>query len=370
MQWQDFFLKQLNDVRPYEPGMREEQIRDIAQVDVIHKLSSNECPYPPFDTALKAMGACLPLLNEYADGSQYDLKARLAQKYGVEQKQVMVGNGANELLCLLAQSCLDTTARVAYCWPSFVVYKMSAQLAGAQFDEAPLTPDGRYDLQALLAAIQPNTKIVYICSPNNPSGGVVTRAEFAQFMAAVPAHVLVVVDNAYIEFIGDEDAFDPMEYFDGVRPLVVLRSFSKIYGMAGARVGYGFAPTTVVEAIDKVREPFNVNTVAQVGALASLDDEVELARRRTANAAQRTQLYELFDRLGLRYYQSSANFVWVFLPDAQQVFEQLLRRGVIVRPFPGAATAAGANAGGLRVGVGNSKDTAATIAAFEELFAS
>jgi histidinol-phosphate aminotransferase len=360
MQWQSFFRKQLQDVRPYQPGMREEQIRNIAKTEYIHKLSSNESPDPPFPSAIKAMQACLPLLNEYSDGAAYDLKKRIAEKYGVEQTQVMAGNGANELLCLLAEACLDGNHRVAYCWPSFVVYKMSAQIAGARFDEVPLADDGSFNLDALLAAIKPSTKIVYICSPNNPTGGVVSKAAFDKFINAVPSHVLVVIDNAYIEFVGDEDTFDAMEYFDGVRPLVVLRSFSKIYGLAGVRIGYGFAPAEVVEAIDKVREPFNVNTVAQVGALACIDDNDEIVRRRDNNSRQRARLYKIFDRLSLRYYKSSANFVWVFLPNPEQTFKDLLERGVIVRSF--------GPAGGLRIGVGDSRATLTTIEAFEQLF--
>jgi histidinol-phosphate aminotransferase len=306
------------------------------------------------------MTECLPLLNEYSDGSVHDLKARIAEKYGVPTSQIMFGNGANELLCLLGEACLDASHRVAYCWPSFVVYQMSAQLAGAHFDQIALDSNGAFDLEALLAAIKPSTKIVYICSPNNPTGGVVSRAAFAKFMAEVPSHVLVVVDNAYLEFMDGEDTFDAMEYFDGVRPLVVLRSFSKIYGLAGARIGYGFAPEPVVQAIDKVREPFNVNTVAQVGALACIDDDQELARRRENNSRQRARLYKIFDKLGLHYYKSSANFVWVDLPDPQQTFQDLLERGVIVRAF--------GPAGGLRIGVGDSRATLTTIEAFEQLF--
>jgi histidinol-phosphate aminotransferase len=225
----------------------------------------------------------------------------------------------------------------------------------------PLRDDGGFDLDALLSAITERTKIVYICCPNNPTGGIVGQREFDEFMAAVPAHVLVVVDNAYLEFVEEcEDAFDPFVHYDGQRPLVILRTFSKMYALAGARVGYGFAPEPVVQAVNKVREPFNVNTVAQVGAVACLDDAAELGRRRAANSIERSRLFDVFERLGLRYYLSSANFVWVYVPDTQAVFEVLLARGIIVRPF--------AAAGGLRVGVGTTAATDATIKAFEELF--
>ncbi|MDR1357834.1 MAG: histidinol-phosphate transaminase [Coriobacteriales bacterium] len=362
MNWTSFFKSELEPIQPYQPGLREEQIREIAQVPSIHKLSSNESPFPPFPSALEAMRSCLSELNEYSDGSCYALKQGLAVEYGVPVDQIMVGNGTNELLMLLAEACLTPGSRVAYCWPSFIVYRMGAQVAGAAYDEVPLTTDGRFDTDALLRAIRPETKMVALCSPNNPSGGIITQAEYERFMAAVPEQVLVVLDLAYTEFATDSEHLAPLSWYDGVRPLVVLHTFSKIYGLAGVRVGYGFAPKPVVEAVDKLREPFNVNTVAQVGALASLGQDEELERRRAENALERTRLSEAFDRLGLAYYASQANFVWVFVPEPERSFEQLLERGIIVRAFPGG--------GGLRVGVGNHEDTLATIEAFDQLFGS
>ncbi|MDR1088072.1 MAG: histidinol-phosphate transaminase [Coriobacteriales bacterium] len=362
MDWTSFFRSELTPIRPYEPGLREEQICGIAQTPSIHKLSSNESPYPPFPTALEAMQQCLPELNRYSDGSSYALRQGLSAEYGVPLEQIMVGNGTNELLMLLAQACLTPKSRVAYCWPSFIVYRMGAQVAGAVYDELPLTADGRFDTDALLRAITPDTKLVILCSPNNPSGGIVMQEEYERFMAAVPDHVLVVLDLAYTEFVTESEHLAALSCYDGVRPLVVFHTFSKIYGLAGVRVGYGFAPVPVIEAMDKLREPFNVNTVAQVGALASLGQNEELERRRAENALERTRLCEAFDRLGLAYFASQANFVWVFVPEPEQSFEQLLKRGVIVRAFPGG--------GGLRVGVGRREDTLATIEAFDQLFGS
>lgn len=362
MNWKTFFRSELDPIQPYQPGLREEQIREIAQVPTIHKLSSNESPHPPFPSAITAMQECVAGLNEYSDGSCYELKQGLMAEYGVPTEQIIVGNGNNELLMLLAQACLTPGSRVAYCWPSFIVYRMGAQVTGAFYDEVPLTVDGRFDLDALLEVITPQTKMVMLCSPNNPTGGFITQAEYERFMAAVPEHVLVVLDLAYTEFVTDHEHLVPLSLYDGKRPLVLLHTFSKIYGLAGVRVGYGFAPKPVVEAIDTLREPFNVNTVAQVGALASLGEHEELERRRVENAQQRERLCQAFDRLGLKYFESHANFVWVFIPEAQKSFEQLLELGIIVRPFAGG--------GGLRVGVGSSEDTLATIAAFDKLFAS
>jgi len=361
MDWQQFFKKTLEVVHPYEPGLREEQIRAIVQTSAIYKLSSNESPFPPFPSALAAMHACLETLNEYSDGSAHDLTERLSQNYRIPVQQIMVGNGTNELLSLIAESCLGPGDEVVYCWPSFVVYRMSAQIAGASYTEVSLTHEGAYNLEGILAAITPQTKIVYICTPNNPSGGVVTKADFDAFIRRVPDQVLTIVDNAYIEFIDGEDTFDALSYYDGERPYVVLRTFSKAYALAGLRIGYGFAPQALVDVIDKLREPFNVNTVAQVAALACVDDDDELARRRAINTAGKQRLYALFERLGLRYYRSAGNFVWVFVPDAPMAFDHLLRRGIIVRPFQGV--------NGLRVGVGDEEGVDATIREFEELFA-
>ncbi len=360
MNWKSFFRSELEPLQPYQPGLREEQIREIAQTPTIHKLSSNENPRPPFPSALEAMHNCLTGLNEYPDGSCYALKQGLSAEYGIPTNQIMVGNGNNELLMLLAEACLTPESRVAYCWPSFIVYRMGAQVTGAAYDEVPLTTDGRFDLDALLAALTPETKMVMLCSPNNPTGGIITQTEFESFMAAVPEHVLVVLDAAYIEFVTSSDHLVPLSLYDGERPLVILQTFSKIYGLAGARIGYGFAPAPVVEIIDKLREPFNVNTVAQVGALASLGQYEELDRRRAENALERERLCRGFDRLGISYFTSHANFVWTFVSEPEQCFDQLLKLGIIVRPFPGG--------GGLRVGVGNSEDTRATLDAFEQLF--
>lgn len=362
MDWNNFFRDELKNIQPYQPGLREEQIREIAEVADIHKLSSNESPFPPFPSALVAMQECLTGLNEYSDGSCYELKQELMKQYNQSFDHIMVGNGNNELLMLLAEACLVPGSRIAYCWPSFVVYRIGAEIAGAEYDEVPLKKDGSYDLEGLLEVITPQTKMLVVCSPNNPTGGIVTQAEFERFMAAVPEHVLLVMDMAYNEFATDPRQVDPMRFFDGKRPLAVFYTFSKIYGLAGARVGYGFAPKPLVEAIDKLREPFNVNTVAQVGARASLGHHEELERRQKENVKQRAVLCEAFDRLKLKYYKSEANFVWVFVPEPLETFEKLLKRGVIVRSFAGG--------GGLRVGVGNSENTRATVEAFELLFGS
>jgi histidinol-phosphate aminotransferase len=362
MNWSTFFKSNIEPVQAYQPGLREEQIREIAQTSIIHKLSSNESPLPPFPSALAAMTEKLVTLNEYPDGSSHELTQLLAWHYDVPPEQIILGNGSNELLDLIAETCLQVGDNVVYCWPSFVVYQSSAMIANAEFRQVPVRADGSYDLAGILAAIDEHTKLVFICSPNNPTGGVISQTELAQFLAEVPAHVLVVMDVAYEEFISDQEAPDaakPLAYFDGERPYVVLKTFSKMYALAGIRCGFGFAPAVVVEMINKIREPFNVNTIAQAGALASLEDDQERARRQAQNSAGRARLQQCFAALGLKFYPSQANFVWVEVPDAASAFDELLKRGIIVRPF------AGAN--GLRITIGDEAAVTATIAAFEEI---
>ncbi|MDR2196419.1 MAG: histidinol-phosphate transaminase [Coriobacteriales bacterium] len=363
MDWSAFFRSTVEPVLAYQPGLREEQIREIAQTDAIYKLSSNESPLPPFPSALAAMSEQLLTLNEYPDGSAHELTQLLAWHYEVAPEQIMLGNGSNELLDLIAETCLQAGDNVVFGWPSFVVYQSAAMLGGAEFRQIPLCPDGAYDLDALLAAIDAHTKIVFICTPNNPTGNVVSHAGLERFLDAVPAHVLVVIDAAYEEFIDEEEAPDaakPLVYFDGQRPYVVLKTFSKMYALAGIRCGFGLAPAILVEMVHKVREPFNVNTIAQAAARASLEDVAERAYRRALNTKGRSRLQSCFAALGLKYHPSQANFVWVEVPDATATFDELLRRGIIVRPF------AGAN--GLRVTVGDAAGVSATIAAFEDIF--
>jgi histidinol-phosphate aminotransferase len=334
----------------------------MANTDVLHKLSSNESPLPPFESAIAAMEAQMRDLRLYPDGSCTELKAALTEHFsahGITPAQIMVGSGANELLMLMGELSLEPGDEVMYCQPSFIVYRMLAQVAGAKTVELPLAPDGGFDLSAMLSAVTERTKLIFICNPNNPTGGVVTREEFADFMDGVPPHVMVVMDEAYIHYVDPSRRFDSLDFFDGKRPYAVLRSFSKIYGLAGARVGFGIAPEQYVDGMDKLREPFNVNTLAQAAACASLSDADELERRRVMAKRGRERLYRFCDEAGLGYLPSEANFVWV-MPDApDDVFDALLREGVIVRSF--------ASAGGIRITVGTDEDTDATIAALSKV---
>ncbi len=357
MDWERLLRDEIDPLVPYAPGLRASEVRESIGGGSVHKLSSNENPFGPVPKACEAIEAVLPHLNRYPDGSARALKRRLASHLGVDERFLAVGNGSNELLRIIAQSVLNPGDEVVFAWPSFIVYPMVTQLMGATAVRVPLNADHTHDLDAMRAAITDRTKIVFLCNPNNPTGNIYRRAEFERFLDRVPAHVLVVADEAYFEYVTSQDYPNALDYFDGERALVVLRTFSKIYSLAALRVGYGVMPEPLIGAVNKVREPFNVNTVAQIAAYHSLDDADEVARRVRLNAQQRGTLYAAFERLGVRFVPSHANFVYVLTERPRELFDVLLGEGVIVRDF-GTAPA-------LRVGVGTPEDTAATIAAFE-----
>jgi histidinol-phosphate aminotransferase len=357
MDWESLIRKDVHPLVPYAPGLRASEVRERSGVDDIHKLSSNENPFGPVRQAVDAIRSISAYLNRYPDGAARALTRRLSQHLGVEERFIAVGNGSNELIRIIAEAVLEPGDECVFAWPSFVVYPMVTQLMGATSIKVPLAAGEVHDLDAMLAAVDEKTKLLFLCNPNNPTGTIYRRAEFERFLEDLPEHVLVVIDEAYFEYVTDAEYPDGLKYFDSKRPIVVLRTFSKIYSLAGLRVGYGVMPEPLVSAVNKVRDPFNVNSVAQIAAYHSLDAADEVRARRDLNAAQRKRLCEAFDRLGVKWVPSEANFVYVLTDDAGGLFERLLSRGVIVRSF-GTSPA-------LRVGVGTAEDTDATIAAFE-----
>jgi histidinol-phosphate aminotransferase len=357
--WEALIRRELDGMVPYAPGLRASEVRERSGKERILKLSSNEHPAGPFPNAVAAMRDALADLNRYPDGSVRRLATRLSSRLAVADDTLAIGSGSNELIRLIAQAILKPRDEVVFAWPSFVVYPMVAQMFGATAVRAPLAPGEVHDLVAMAAAITERTKIVFLCNPNNPTGTIYRRAEFEEFLGKVPPEVLVVLDEAYFEFVTDPAYPDGLRYFDGERPIVVLRTFSKIYSLAGLRIGYGVMPAPLVRAVHKIREPFNVNSIAQVGAYHSLDDDAEVERRRRENQEQKTYLYSCFDRLGVRYVPSEANFVYFMTDRPVEVFEALLLEGVIARDF-GTAPA-------LRLGVGTPEDTGVVCAAFENV---
>ncbi len=330
------FRRSIADLIPYEPGKPVEEVQRELGLERVVKLASNEGPFPPFPAALEAMERTATDLNRYPDGGVYALRTALADHHGVAFEEVVVGAGADGVIDLLSQATLEPGDEIVCGWPSFPSYVLDAVKLGAVPRKVPLR-DHVYDLDAMLDAIGPRTKLVYVCHPNNPTGTANGRDELLAFFDRLPPHVLAVVDQAYFEYVDDPDYADGVdELFKRGRRVVVLRTFSKIYGLAGARVGYGVAPADVVEATSKVRRAFDVTATAQAAALASIGDEDELARRRALNAAGRTELESILRDHGYKPAGPAVgNFVFVACDGGAAMFNGLLRHGVIVRPLAG-----------------------------------
>jgi histidinol-phosphate aminotransferase len=331
------FRPEIESLTPYQPGKPVDDVQRELGLERVVKLASNEGPFPPFPGAVAAMEGAEAELNRYPDGGAYRLHHALAEIHGVEAENICVGSGADGCLDMLSQAVLGPGDEVVCGWPSFPSYVIYAAKQGATVTKVPLR-DHRYDLDALAGAVGPATKIVYVCLPNNPTGTANTQAELDAFLERLPEGVLPIVDQAYFEYVEDPQYPDAIgEHFRRGRRLVVLRTFSKIFGLAGLRVGYAVAPWDVSQAMVKVRRPFDVSTTAQVAALASLDEPGELASRRLANSRGLAELTRILDKRGLAPVPGAvANFVFVDLgEDAAPFFEQLLRQGVIVRPLAG-----------------------------------
>jgi histidinol-phosphate aminotransferase len=330
-----FLRPALEGLVPYEPGKPVEEVQRELGLERVIKLASNEGPYGPFPQALDALARAADGLNRYPDGGAYVLRKALAGRHDVAFEEIAIGAGADGLIDGISQATLDPGDEVVCGWPSFPSYLIYALKLGAQPVRVPLRDD-RYDLEALRGAITERTKLVYICNPNNPTGTMSSRAELDDYFERVPEHVLTVVDQAYFEYIDDPEYPDAVEeYFKAGRRVLVTRTFSKIYGLAGLRVGYGVGPADLVTALGKTRRAFDVTTPAQEAALASLHVPEEVARRRELNAQGRVELERILREAGYRLAGPAvANFVFVDLgEDAQPFFTALLQQGVIVRPL-------------------------------------
>jgi histidinol-phosphate aminotransferase len=349
------FRPALDGLVPYEPGKPEDEVQRELGLERVVKLASNEGPWGPFPAALAAMERSAGSLNRYPDGGAFHLRNALAERHGVSPAEVITAAGADAIVGHLSVAALDPGDEVVTGWPSFISYVLDALKVGAVARRVPLRDD-HLDLDAMLAAIGPRTKLVYVATPNNPTGTMTGRADLDAYFERVPAHVLTVVDQAYFEYIEEPDYPDAIEeYLKPGRQVLVLRTFSKIYCLAGLRVGYGVGSADVIREIGKVRRAFDVNTPGQVAALASLDDDAELERRRRLTAEGRAALASTLREHGLEPAGPAvANFLFAEVgDDAGPLFEALLRQGAIVRPM-GAFGAPGA----LRITVGTPEENA------------
>jgi histidinol-phosphate aminotransferase len=332
-QWESLANEHILGIAPYEPGKPVEELeRELGIHDAI-KLASNENPLAPSDRVQKAITDALPRLNRYPDGSGYYLRQALAKKHDVSADQVAIGNGSNELIELIVRSFLRPGDEAVVPHPSFVVYPMIVQAAGG-IRVMVMLKDYRLDLEAMARAITPMTKIVFIANPNNPTATIVTKDEVGHFMSRVPERTIVVFDEAYIEFALGPDFPDTLEYVKQGRKVVVLRTFSKAASLAGLRIGYGVADADAIALMNRIRQPFNVNSLGQVAALAALEDESHTLECVRMIEAGRHYLYDEFNALGVKYVPSRANFILVDVGrSASDIYQRLLKEGVIVRPM-------------------------------------
>ena len=332
-QWESLANEHILGIAPYEPGKPIEELERELMIHNPIKLASNENPLPPSDRVQKAIIAALSSLDRYPDGSGFYLRQALAKKHGVMPDQVVLGNGSNELIELLVRSFLRPGDEAVVPHPSFVVYPMIVQAAGG-VRVMVMLKDFRLDLDAMARAITPMTKIVFVANPNNPTATIVTRDEVEHFMSRVPERTIVVFDEAYIEFAMGPDFPDTLSYVKQGKKLVVLRTFSKAASLAGLRVGYGIADADAIALMNRIRQPFNVNSLGQVAALAALDDEAHILECVRMIEAGRHFLYDEFKRIGLQYVPSRANFILVDVGrNAADIYQKLLHQGVIVRPM-------------------------------------
>jgi histidinol-phosphate aminotransferase len=326
----------LDTIRLYVPGKPIEEVqREYGLEDVI-KMASNENPLGSSPKALAAIEKALGGLSFYPDGQSYYLCHALAQHLGVEPQQVKTGNGIDGLIVEVCHSYLEESSEVIFSRSSFPAYKMYTLVMRATPVETPKKNYG-LDLEAMARAITSRTRLIFVCNPNNPTGTMVTAAEVESFMTRVPDHVLVVFDEAYYEFAESDEFPDTLRYVrEGRKNVITTRTFSKVYGLAGVRLGYAIAAPEVLAPLNKIKEPFAVNSLAQVAGLAALEDGEFLKKTVETNHAERLFLYGEFERLGLNYIRSHTNFILLEVgPQAVTVFRELLKRGVIVRSCTG-----------------------------------
>jgi len=319
---------------PYEPGKPIEEVEREYGIANSVKLASNENPLGPSPKALAAIRAKLDELHLYPDGDCFYLKTGLAKKLGVAPEQLIFGNGSNEIIELAARTFMRAGDEAVMAEQAFVVYQLIVQAVGGISKQVPLR-EYAHNLSAMAEAISPQTRIVFLANPNNPTGTIFRRDQWEKFLAKVSPEVLLIVDEAYFEYVDDDGYPDSLRYHQPDRGMLTLRTFSKLYGLAGLRVGYGVAPPELIAMMQRVRQPFNVNAPAQWAALAALDDSDHVQRSLAANRQGLEYLQSEFKKLGLPFVPSHGNFILVRVGKGQEVFKQLLSQGVIVRPMGG-----------------------------------
>jgi histidinol-phosphate aminotransferase len=352
-------------IAPYQPGKPTSELARELGLDEasIIKLASNENPLGVSPKALAAMRALLDGLARYPDGNGFELKQALSQRLGVAHNRIVLGNGSNDVLELAARAFLAPGLSAVYSQHAFAVYPLAVMAIGARGIEVKAHDYG-HDLAAMAAAVGSDTRIVFIANPNNPTGTFVPGPQIEAFMATVPTRVLVVLDEAYTEYLRPECRYDSIAWLGKYPNLVITRTFSKVFGLAGLRVGYALADPAVADLMNRVRQPFNVNSLSLAAAAAALGDEAFIRDSYELNCRGMAQITEGLDRLGLQHIPAYGNFVTFAVPNASEVFQKLLRLGVIVRPI-----AAYGMPGHLRVSIGLEAENARFLVALKQALA-
>ncbi len=320
-------------LKPYIPNKLIKELEKDLGIKGLIKLSSNENPLGPSPFALRALGRGLKTLNRYPDGNGYYLKKVLSEKLQVSPEEIILGNGSSEIIEIAARTFLSAGGEAILAQPSFVMYPMIVQAVGGKNIILSLKK-WRHDLHAMASKITGKSKIIFIANPNNPTGTINTKEEMDTFMEKVHEGVLVIVDEAYSEYVESPDYADSFKYFKEGRDILILRSFSKIYGLAGLRIGYGIAKSSIIEEMNKVRQPFNTSTTAQKAAIAALSDIDHIRKSIEINKEGKAYLYKELKNLKIDFVPTEANFVYLILKgiSSAELFEKMLRYGVMIMP--------------------------------------
>ena len=318
-------------IKPYVPGKPLEEAEREYGIEKSVKLASNENPLGPSPKAIKAISQSLASVNRYPDGSGYMLVNKLCAHLGLSPSNIVLGNGSDDIIAMLARVFLKPGCDVIIPSPSFLMYEISTMASGASLVKIPLTSLA-IDLDRIKNAITQRTRMIFLCNPNNPTGSIITRDEFDRFIKDISKDIIIVLDEAYIEFVRDLSCLNSLEYLDRENPIVILRTFSKAYGLAGLRIGYGIGPEFICDLLNRVRQPFNTSLPAQKGACAALDDRHFLESTIKTVHDGLDFLCESLDNMRVKYFPTQANFMLIDVKkSADEVFEAMLRQGVIVR---------------------------------------
>ncbi|MGB4503950.1 MAG: histidinol-phosphate transaminase [Syntrophaceticus sp.] len=316
---------------PYVPGKPIEEVEREFGITGVIKLASNENPLGPSPTVIEALKAAAPRVFNYPDSNCYYLKKEMVSLLNLTEDHFIFGNGTDELIKLIGETFLNPGDEVIYPWPSFSEYIFASKLMGANINAIPLNEHYQHDLKKMAESVGEKTKLIFICNPNNPTGTIVDKEEMLEFLDKIPSDILVIVDEAYYEYVDDLHYSSAVELIKNKR-VIVLRTFSKIYGLAGLRIGYGIANPDIISLINRVREPLNGNMMAQEAAVAALRDQTHVRQSKEMIIDGKDYLYQEFKRLGLDYVPSETNFIFVNVnTDSRKVFTALLKEGVIIR---------------------------------------